>query len=140
MNKKRYYIISSLLSIIIFFLVTFNINKYIVIINKVFNKNINDNIFLYIIICSIFALILILTDIAIMLVIYSKKEEIKGIKLKNEDGTFGTANWMTTKEIKSVLGGNESKGLIIGKSNGEMIRLPFDSKFNKNIAVFGSSR
>ena len=30
-------------------------------------------------------------------------------------------------------------GIILGKKNGDIIKLPFSSHFNKNIAVFGSS-
>ena len=31
-------------------------------------------------------------------------------------------------------------GIILGKKDGDIIKLPFKSFFNKNIAVFGSSR
>ena len=30
-------------------------------------------------------------------------------------------------------------GIILGKKNGDIIKLPFSSHLNKNIAVFGSS-
>ena len=30
-------------------------------------------------------------------------------------------------------------GIILGKKGNDIIKLPFDSHFNKNIAVFGSS-
>lgn len=30
-------------------------------------------------------------------------------------------------------------GIILGKKGNDIIKLPFDSDFNKNIAVFGSS-
>ena len=77
--------------------------------------------------------------VCIKLVICYKKDEIKGIKLKKEDGTHGTADWMSEDEIEKVLGKNETPGIILGKSNNDIVKLPFDSYFNKNIAVFGSS-
>ena len=74
------------------------------------------------------------------LVIYKTQGENKGINFKAEDGTFGTANWMQEKEITQVLGINDTPGIILGKYNNDLIKLPFDSYFNKNICVFGSSR
>ena len=59
--------------------------------------------------------------------------------MKKEDGTHGTADWMSEDEIEKVLGKNETPGIILGKLNNDIIKLPFDSYFNKNIAVFGSS-
>lgn len=47
---------------------------------------------------------------------------------------------MNETELKEVLGINDIPGIILGKLNGDIIKLPFDSYFNKNIAVFGSSR
>ena len=46
---------------------------------------------------------------------------------------------MSDEELEEVLGKGDIPGLILGKRNGEIIKLPFDSYFNKNIAVFGSS-
>lgn len=46
---------------------------------------------------------------------------------------------MSEDEIEKVLGKNETPGIILGKLNNDIIKLPFDSHFNKNIAVFGSS-
>lgn len=60
-------------------------------------------------------------------------------QIKKEDGTHGTADWMSEDEIEKVLGKNETPGIILGKSNNDIVKLPFDSYFNKNIAVFGSS-
>ena len=63
-----------------------------------------------------------------------------GINFKTEDGTFGTANWIQENEISEVLGINDTPGIILGKYNNNIVKLPFDSYFNKNICVFGSSR
>lgn len=52
---------------------------------------------------------------------------------------IGTANWMSDNEIDTILGKNDIPGIILGKRNNEIIKLPFDSYFNKNIAIFGSS-
>ena len=75
-----------------------------------------------------------------LLVLFQKQNENKGINFKTEDGTYGTSNWMNETELKEVLGINDIPSIILGKLNGDIIKLPFDSYFNKNIAVFGSSR
>ena len=76
----------------------------------------------------------------ILLVLYKKNDQNKGINFKPEDGTHGTANWMQEKEIFNVLGINNIPGIILGKYNENIVKLPFESYFNKNICVFGSSR
>lgn len=95
---------------------------------------------LYVLICVIIALISIFIVIDILLVLYKKNDENKGIKFKLNDGTYGTAKWMQEKDIKNVLGINDIPGIILGKYNGNIVKLPFESYFNKNICVFGSSR
>lgn len=98
------------MNIAFFFLVSINIllyinvNKYINILSVCFNKNLSLNQILYVSICFIIAFISILIFISIKLVVQNEKDEIKGIKFKTEDGTFGTANWMSDEEIKNVLG------------------------------------
>jgi len=139
MNRK---IIFSIVIIIIFILnivLDKNINNYIQIINECFQENIILSDFYYTVICSIIAFISVLIIIAMKLIIFYKKEEIKGINLKSEDGTFGTANWLDDNEIEKILGKNDVPGVILGKKNNDIIKLPFNSFFNKNIAVFGSS-
>ena len=59
--------------------------NYIEILNSCFNKEIALTNFYYAIICIIIAFITVLFIIAIKLIIFYKKEEIKGIKLKSED-------------------------------------------------------
>ena len=59
---------------------------------------------LYVVISFIIALIFIFIFIVVKLLVKNEKDEIKGIKLKLEDGTFGTANWMDNEDITNVLG------------------------------------
>lgn len=116
-----------------------NVNNYIKILNECFNQSITLNSFYYTVICFTIACISILIIVAMKLVVFYKEDEIKGINLKTEDGTFGTANWLNDKEIDKILGKNNIPGLILGKKNNDIIKLPFNSHFNKNITVFGSS-
>jgi len=125
--------------IILNILLDINIDNYINILNECFNKSIVITRFNYAFICSIIAFISLLIIVVIKLVIYSKNDEIKGINLKTDDGTFGTANWLNDNDIDNILGRNNVPGLILGKKNKDIIKLPFKSYFNKNIAVFGSS-
>ena len=140
MTKKILIIVSLFFCLFLNILVDTNINNYINIINNAFDMNIALPINLYTLICSINALISIFLFIAIKLIIFSKNNEIKGIRLKSEDGTYGTSNWLSENEIKDIFGINNSKnGIVLGKHNNNIIKLPFDSYLNKNIAVFGSS-
>ena len=120
-------------------IIDFNIKNYFETLNKCFGKNIVLSGNLYALICFIIALISILIVLDILLVLYKNKEENKGIKFKTEDGTYGTANWMAENEISEVLGINDIPGIVLGRYNTNLIKLPFDSYFNKNICVFGSS-
>lgn len=139
MNKRLAVYILSAILVVLNIILDFNINPYIKMLNKLFKQNIVLSQFNYCLICLIIAFISILIIISIKLIISNKKDEIKGIKLKLEDGTHGTANWMSENEIEKVLGKNEVPGIILGKSNNNIVKLPFESYFNKNIAVFGSS-
>ena len=120
-------------------IIDFNIKNYFLILEKCFEKNISLTNNLYAFICFIIAFIFILIILDILLILFKKQEENKGIKFKTEDGTYGTSNWMPENEINQVLGLNETPGIILGKYNGNIVKLPFASYFNKNIMVFGSS-
>lgn len=139
MIKKICFYIFLFFCLILNIIIDTHIKDYIEILNKCFGKNIYLTNNLYAIICSVIALISILIVIDILLVFKKKNEENKGIKFKKEDGTYGTAKWMEEKEIAKVLS-YEKPGIILGKSNEKIVKLPFDSYFNKNICVFGSSR
>ena len=119
--------------------IDFNIKNYFLTLEKCFDKNISLANNLYVSICFIIAFISILIVLDILLVLFKKQEENKGINFKIEDGTYGTSNWMPENEINQVLGFNETPGIILGKYNGNIVKLPFNSYFNKNIMVFGSS-
>lgn len=120
-------------------LIDINIKSYFNILNLCFGKDIILTTNLYALICFIIAIISVLIIIDVILVFFKRNGENKGIKFKTEDGTHGTANWMNEAEIKEVLGVNETPGIILGKYNNDIVKLPFDSYFNKNISVFGSS-
>lgn len=139
MNRKWPFKIFISIVLILNLIVFFNINNYFEILEYCFKKNIDLSSNLYMLICTIFAFISILIVLAIKLIVQSKSDEIKGVKFKQEDGTYGTANWMDENDIEKVLGKGDIPGIILGKRNGEIIKLPFESYFNKNITVFGSS-
>lgn len=138
MIKKICFSIFLFLCIILNIIIDSNIKKYIEILNKCFGKNIILTNNLYAIICSVIALISILIIIDILLILKKKNFENKGIKFKTEDGTHGTANWMNEKEMTSALS-FDKPGIILGKYNNKIVKLPFESYFNKNMCVFGSS-
>ena len=139
MIKKVCFYIFLFFCLILNIVIDFNIKNYINTLNNCFNKNIILNPILYSLICAIIAIIFIFLIIDILLVLYKKNIENKGIKFKTEDGTYGTANWMQENEISEVLGLNNVPGIILGKYNENLVKLPFESYFNKNICVFGSS-
>lgn len=139
MTKKIFFYVSIVIIFILNIILDININNYINILNKCFEKNIILTNFYYMVICFIIAIISVLIMLSIKLVVFYKKDEIKGIKLKTEDGTYGTADWLDDNEIDEILGRNNVPGIILGKRNNDIIKLPFDSFFNKNISVFGSS-
>ena len=139
MIKKISFFVFLFLFFIINIVIILNIKKYIEIVNICFNKNIILTTKLYAIICSIIALISIFIILDILLVVFKKKNENKGINFKTKDGTYGTASWMTESEMKNTLGTGDVAGIILGKYNNEIVKLPFESYFNKNICVFGSS-
>lgn len=139
MIKKICFYIFLFFCLILNIVLDINIRNYIEILNTCFGKDIVLTNNLYTLICFIIALISVFIIIDILLVLFKKQTGNKGIKFKTEDGTYGTSNWMNETELKEVLGINDIPGIILGKLNGNIIKLPFDSYFNKNIAVFGSS-
>lgn len=139
MIKKISFYIFLFFCLILNIVIDININKYIKVLETVFKKKIYLTTNIYGLICFIFALISIFILIDILLTFKKGKNENKGINFKNEDGTYGTANWMDEKEIEEVLSLEDIPGIILGKYNGNIVKLPFDSYFNKNITVFGSS-
>ena len=61
---------------------------------------------------------------------------------KSKTGTYGTAGWMTEKELKSVLEVStpeKATGMILGERKGQLICLPEDTRLNRHTAIFGAS-
>lgn len=58
-------------------------------------------------------------------------------------GTYGTAGFMTKKELKGVLdlvpNIRKHPGIILGELDGEAICVPLKTRFNGNLAVYGAS-
>ena len=139
MNKKIWFSIFLFFCFFLNIVIDINIKKYFNILKKCFNRDIILTGNLYSLICSIIAIISIFIILDILLVLFKNKNENKGIIYKSKDGTYGTANWMHESEIAKILGTNDMPGIILGKYNNNLVKLPFDSFFNKNICVFGSS-
>ena len=62
--------------------------------------------------------------------------------IKSKTGAYGTASWMTEKEMKEVLeiaSPSRAEGIILGEHKGNVICLPKDTKLNRHIAIFGAS-
>ena len=126
--------------IIINVIIYFNIYNYIHILEMAFNEKIIVSPIKIAFICVIFCLISIFLVLDILLVTYKGKIKNNGVKFKADDGTFGTADWLSKEEIENILTTEDLPGIILGKENEKIVKLPFESNFNKNICVFGSSR
>lgn len=135
MIKKICFYIFLFFCLILNIVIDYNIKNYFLILSECFGKSIILNGNLYALICVIFALISILIVLDILLVFFKKQETNQGINFKSEDGTHGTANWMSETEMTSVLS-FDKPGIILGKYNNKIVRLTFESYFNKNICVF----
>lgn len=61
---------------------------------------------------------------------------------KSKTGIYGTASWMTDKELKSVLElttAEKANGIILGERKGQLVCLPESTRLNKHTAIFGAS-
>ena len=61
---------------------------------------------------------------------------------KSKSGTYGTADWMTDKELKSVLElttPEKATGMILGERKGQLVCLPENTRLNRHTAIFGAS-
>ena len=85
MTKKIIFYVSIFIIFALNIILDINIDNYINVLNICFGKNIVVTNFYYAVICSIIAIISILIILSIKLVVFYKKDEIKGIKLKSED-------------------------------------------------------
>lgn len=70
------------------------------------------------------------------------KDHERNLTYSNE-GTYGTAGFMTEQEMQDVLEVvsdiKKSDGIILGQYEGKVVCLPRDTRFNRNFAVYGSS-
>lgn len=60
----------------------------------------------------------------------------------SKTGTYGTAGWMTAKEMKAVFELTtpaKAEGNILGEHKGTIVCLPKDTRLNKHTAIFGAS-
>ena len=122
MIKKVCFYIFLFFCFILNIVIDLKVPKYFEILSKCFDKNIILTGNLYMLICFIIALISILIIIDTLLVLFKNKVENKGAKFKSEDGTFGTADWMSESEMTNVLGFNEVPGIILGKYENKLDR------------------
>lgn len=61
---------------------------------------------------------------------------------RSSSGLYGTAAWMTDKEMKKHLGmapAGKENGIILGEKNGKVVFLPDDTRLTKHITIFGST-
>ena len=62
--------------------------------------------------------------------------------VKSKYGTYGTANWMSDKELQDILElttAQKAEGMILGERNNAVVCLPSDTRLNRHCAVFGAS-
>lgn len=60
----------------------------------------------------------------------------------SKTGTYGTAGWMSEKEMKEVLElttPSKAEGNILGEHKGQLVCLPKDTRLNRHTAIFGAS-
>ena len=70
-----------------------------------------------------------------------KEQDPRGFT-KSKNGIYGTASWMTEKEMQSVLELTpieKAEGVILGEHKGKAVCMPKDTKLNRHIAIFGAS-
>ena len=70
-----------------------------------------------------------------------KERDPRGF-VKSRSGAYGTASWMTDKEMREVLEISEpgkAEGIILGEYKGKTVGLPKNTRLNRHIAVFGAS-
>lgn len=71
----------------------------------------------------------------------SKDRDERGFS-KSKKGTYGTASWMTEKEMKEALelkAPEQAEGIILGEYGGKVACIPKDTRLNRHVAVFGAS-
>lgn len=59
-----------------------------------------------------------------------------------KNGLYGTASWMSEKEMREVLEVStpeKAEGVILGESHGKVVCMPKDTRLNRHIAIFGAT-
>jgi len=70
-----------------------------------------------------------------------KNQDPRGFAASNT-GLYGTASWMTEKELRKILEVSpidRAEGTILGSCRGKAVCMPRDTRLNRHIAVFGAS-
>ena len=71
----------------------------------------------------------------------SKDYDERGFKVV-KNGTYGTATWMSEKEMQEeleVTTPEKAEGTILGEYKGKIVCMPKDTRLNRHIAIFGAS-
>ena len=61
---------------------------------------------------------------------------------KSKSGIYGTASWMSEKEMHEVLevtNVEQAEGTVLGEYKGKAVCMPKDTRLNRHICVFGAS-
>jgi len=61
---------------------------------------------------------------------------------KSKSGIYGTASWMSEKEMHEVLevtNVDQAQGTVLGEYQGKAVCMPKDTRLNRHICVFGAS-
>lgn len=94
---------------------------------------------------GIFGLLLVGTGIFLYVKFHdrfdSKEADPRGFN-KSKNGIYGTASWMTEKEMRDILEIapiEKAEGVILGEYKGKAVCMPKDTRLNRHIAVFGAS-
>lgn len=94
---------------------------------------------------SILAVLVILIVVSVIYRMYNRfgrsERDPRGFS-KSKSGVYGTASWMTEREIRSVLEIAEpgkAEGMILGEYKGKAVCLPKYTFLNRHVAVFGAS-
>ena len=71
----------------------------------------------------------------------SKQQDPRGFTT-SKSGLYGSASWMTDKEMKEMLEISpieKAEGTILGEHKGKAVCMPVDTRLNRHIAIFGAS-
>ena len=71
----------------------------------------------------------------------SKEYDPRGFT-KSKSGIYGTASWMSEKEMNNILevsSVERAEGTILGEHKGKVVCMPKDTRLNRHIVIFGAS-